>query len=153
MGKVKEPLIKSTMNRVATNEAKRNLNIRLNEMIARRTTQVVEAHGHVTGAASRLREVRLGHLSRTCACAYRVEVATLQHRRVVPVKGIPAGSGSKLLAPARQRCEYSFLMQPIRDLALRAVCYVKLLANGIAIRVVTFLASHPAKPLSRPCGT
>ena len=71
------------MNRVATNEAKRNLNIRLNEMIARRTTQVVEAHGHVTGAASRLREVRLGHLSRTCACAYRVEVATLQYQRLL----------------------------------------------------------------------
>ena len=44
----KEPLIKSAMNRVAIK----------NEMIARRTTQVVAAHGHVTGAASRLREVR-----------------------------------------------------------------------------------------------
>jgi hypothetical protein len=50
------------------------------------------------------------------------------------------------------RHERSFLMQPIRDLALRAVCHVKFLAKGIAIRIVTFLASHPAKPLSRLCG-
>jgi hypothetical protein len=36
---------------------------------------------------------------------------------------------------------------------LRAVCGVRLLAKGMAIRVVAFLASHPAKPSARPCGT
>jgi hypothetical protein len=36
---------------------------------------------------------------------------------------------------------------------LRAVCYVRLLAKGITIRIVAFLASHPAKPNARSCGT
>ena len=35
----------------------------------------------------------------------------------------------------------------------RAVSGVLLLAKGMAIRVVVFLASHPAKPNARPCGT
>ena len=35
----------------------------------------------------------------------------------------------------------------------RTVSGVLLLAKGITIRVVAFLASHPAKPNSRPCGT
>ena len=52
-----------------------------------------------------------------------------------------------------QHRERSFLMQPLRDKALRAVCGVKLLVKGMAINFVTFLASHPAKSLSRPCGT
>ena len=105
-----------------------------NEMIGKRTTQVVVAHGHVTGAASRLREVRQSHLSRTCATRYRVEVATLRSQGV-------------------QRRERSFLTQPLRDKALRAICGVRLLAKGITISFVAFLASHPAKPLLRSCGT
>ena len=64
-----------------------------NEIIARRTTKVVEAHGLVTGVASRLRVVRHGHLFRTCATRYRVEVATLRSLGV-------------------QQSENSFLMQP-----------------------------------------
>ena len=79
----RESLIKSAMNRVAVK----------NEMIARRTTQVVVTHGLVTGAASRLREVRHSHLSRTSAARYRVEVATLRSQGV-------------------QRREHSFLTQP-----------------------------------------
>jgi len=109
-----------------------------NEMIARRTTQVVVAHGLVTGAASRLREVRQSHLSRTCAARYRVEVATLRSQGV-------------------QRRKRSFLMQPVFNnlwgtTAFRVVCGVRLLIKGMAINFVAFLASHPAKPLSRPCG-
>jgi hypothetical protein len=45
------------------------------------------------------------------------------------------------------------LSQPKRALALRAVCYVRLLAKGITIRFVAFLASHPAKPNARSCWT
>jgi len=52
-----------------------------------------------------------------------------------------------------QHRERPFLSQPARALALRAVCGVRLLAKGITIRVVAFLASHPAKPNARPCGT
>ena len=52
-----------------------------------------------------------------------------------------------------QRRERSFLTQPLWDKALQAVCCVKFLAKGITIRVVTFFASYPTKPLSRPCGT
>ena len=88
---LREPLIKSAMNRVAVK----------NEMIARRTTKVV---------------------------------VILQCRGV-------------------QRSERSFLMQPILDKVLRAICGVKLLMKGITIHFVAFLASHPAKPLARPCGT
>ena len=65
---MREPLIKSTISHVAVKF----------EMVARRIVQVVAAHGRVTGVASRLREVRLSHLSRTCATRYRVEVATLR---------------------------------------------------------------------------
>jgi len=46
-----------------------------NEMIARRTTQVVGAHGHVTGVARAVGGKYASHLSRTCASRYRVEVA------------------------------------------------------------------------------
>jgi len=67
-----------------------------NGMIARRTPQVAVAHGHVTGAASRLRAVRQGHLSRTCATRYRVEAATLRSQGV-------------------QQRKRPFAMQPIRD--------------------------------------
>jgi hypothetical protein len=88
---VKEPLIKSIMNRVADK----------NGMIARRATPVV--------------------------VILRCQGA--QHR------------------------ERPFLSQPIRALALRAVCCVRLLAKGITIRFVAFLAYHPAKPNARPCGT
>ncbi|MEQ1673966.1 MAG: hypothetical protein ABL865_02880 [Candidatus Nitrotoga sp.] len=52
-----------------------------------------------------------------------------------------------------QHRERPFWLQPVRELTLRAVCYVRLLAKGITIRVVAFLASHPAKPNSWPCGT
>jgi hypothetical protein len=44
-------------------------------------------------------------------------------------------------------------MQPFGTEALRAVYYVRLLVKGMAINFIAFLASHPAKPLSRPCGT
>ena len=120
----KEALNKFTMSHVAVKF----------EMIARRIAQVVEAHGLVTGIASRLRVVRLSHLSRTCATRYRVEVATLRSQGV-------------------QHSEHSFLTQPIRDLALRAVCGVRLLVKGITINFKVFRASHPAKPVSRPWRT
>jgi hypothetical protein len=91
-----QPLIKSTMNRVAIK----------NEMIARRTTQVV---------------------------------VILRHQGV-------------------QRSKRSFLMQPagfnlIGTTTLWAAYFVRLLVKGMAINFVAFLASHPAKPLSRPCRT
>ena len=105
-----------------------------NGMIARCTTQVVVAHGLVTGVASRLRGVRQSHLSRTCATRYRVEVATLRSQGV-------------------QRRERSFLTQPFATATLWAVCGVRLLVKGMAIKFEAFLASHPAKPLSRLCGT
>src|SRR3989344_4630712 len=139
----KEPLIKSTMSHVAVKF----------EMIARRIAQVVAAHGHVTGVASRLREVRLSHLSRTCATRYRVEVATLrcqamQHsNRMGHVRQVPA----TLWRPWRH--ERSNLMQPKRHWPLRAVCYVRLFAKGMTIYFKAFLAPHPAKPSAWPCGT
>ena len=52
-----------------------------------------------------------------------------------------------------QRRKHSFLMQPFGTATLRAVCFVRLLVKGMAINFVAFLASHPAKPLSQPCGT
>jgi len=119
-----EPLIKFTMNHVAVK----------NEMIARRTTQVAVAHGLVTGAASRLREVR--------------QRPPLPHLRCA----IP-GRGGTLRSQGVRRRERSFLTQPFGTMALRAVCGVKLLVKGMAINFEAFLASHPAKPLSRPCGT
>jgi hypothetical protein len=119
-----EPLIRSTMSHVAVKF----------EMIARRIAQVVEAHGPVTGVASRLRVVRLSHPSRTCATRYRVEVATLRSQ-------------------AMQQSKRSNLTQPERHWPLRAVCYVRFLTKGMAISFVTFLASHPVKPSAWPCGT
>jgi len=59
-------------------------------------------------------------------------------RRATPVVVILRCQGA-------QHSERPFLSQPARTLALRAVCGVRLLANGMTIRVVTFLASHPAK--------
>jgi hypothetical protein len=116
-----------------------------NEMIARRTMQVVVAHGLVTGEASRLRGVRQGHLSRTCAARYRVEVATLlsqgvqRSNRRGHVRQVPA----TLWRPWRH--ERSFLTQPFATAVLRAVCGVMLLAKGITISIVAFLASQSRK--------
>jgi hypothetical protein len=121
---LREPLIKFTMSHVA----------KINGMIARRTTQVVVAHGLVTGAASRLRVVRQGHLFRTCATRYRVEVATLRYQGV-------------------QHSERPFMWQPSWARVLRALCGVRLLVKGMTINFVAFLASHPVKPRARPCGT
>ena len=52
-----------------------------------------------------------------------------------------------------QRSERSFLMQPLGTMTLQAICYVRFLVKGMAINFETFLASHPVKPLSQPCGT
>jgi len=72
-----------------------------------------------------------------------------------------------------QHSERMFLLQPIRALALQAVYGVRLrikqlairldwlttptkllaIAKGITIRFVTFLVSHPARPIARSCGT
>jgi len=52
-----------------------------------------------------------------------------------------------------QQRKRPFAMQPLGTMALRAVCGVRLLVKGMAINFVVFLAPHPAKPLSRPCGT
>src|SRR5665647_1134084 len=104
--------------------------VNINGMNARRTTQV--AHGLVTGEASRLRVVRYSHPSRTCASRYRVGVAL-----DVRSQGV-------------QRRERPFMLQPMRALALRAVCYVRLLTKGIAICVVAFLASHPCLLYTSP---
>jgi hypothetical protein len=99
-------------------------------------------------------------------------------RRTTPVVVILRCQGA-------QHRERPFLSQPLRALALRAVCGVRLLAKGAVatrywrrqplagatacdhsrtnrfahrvmvatIRFVAFLASHPAKPNARPCGT
>ena len=53
---------------------------------------------------------------------------------------------------AQQR-ERPLLLQPLWTQALRAVCGIKLRANGIPIRVVTFLAFQPAKPCAWSCRT
>ena len=131
-----------------------------NEMIARRTTKVVVVHGLVTGIASRLRAVYHSPL--------------LPHQRL----RVPCRSGT-LQHLGVQRSERSFLMQPLGTMTLRAICCVRLLVKGMAInfhplpnplpegegaialspsggkleRGLAFLTSHPAKPLSRPCGT
>jgi hypothetical protein len=52
-----------------------------------------------------------------------------------------------------QQRKRPFAMQPFGTMALRVVCGVRLLVKGMAINFEVFLASHPAKPLSRPCGT
>ena len=173
----------------------------INGMIARRVTQVVVAHGLVTGAASCLREVRHSHLSRTCAARYRVEVATLRSQGVQ--RRNRKGHARQVPATTWRpwRYERPFMLQPAVfnktvALALRAICGVRLLTKGMAIwartrywrsqpfagsaqlsrnrgryqwrgfaphhrsllrpiaaRIVAFLASHPAKPSARPCGT
>jgi len=51
------------------------------------------------------------------------------------------------------RSKRPFAMQPFGTMVLRAICGVRLLVKGMAINFEAFLASHPAKPLSRPCGT
>jgi hypothetical protein len=66
-------------------------------------------------------------------------------RRATPVVVILRSQGA-------QHSKRSFLTQPGWDKALRAACGVRLLVKGVAINFVAFLASHPAKPLSRPCG-
>jgi len=52
-----------------------------------------------------------------------------------------------------QQRKRPFSMQPFGAMALRAVCGVRLFAKGVTISIKAFLASHPVKPLSRPCGT
>jgi len=97
--------------------------------------------------------------------------------RVADINGMIARRATPVVVILRrqgaQHSERPFLSQPSRALALRAVCGVRLLirllairlswqttptkslviANGMTIRVVTFLASHSAKPNARPCGT
>ena len=131
----REPLIKSTMNRVAIK----------NGMIARHTTQAVAAHRHVTGAASRLREVR-----------HRPPLPHLRY--AIPGRGgILRSQGvqqrKRLFGRASKLRFATFSMQPFGTTVLRAVCGVRLLVKGMAINFEAFLASHPAKPLSRRCGT
>ena len=58
-----------------------------------------------------------------------------------------------LRCQAMQQSKRSNLTVTLRALALRAVCSVRLLAKGMAISFVTFLASHPVKPSAWPCGT
>jgi hypothetical protein len=151
---VKEPLIKSTMNRVANK----------NGMIARRATLVAAATRYCVAAvcgSSRLLPFPRQRF------AHRVLAAV-----ILRCQGV-------------QHSERPFLSQPVRALALRAVCGVRLLAKGITIRVVAFLAMpsrhvtaqqpiagaragrpsctkcyappcpacNPTKPNSRPCGT
>ena len=67
-------------------------------------------------------------------------------RRAMPVVVILRCQGA-------QHSERPFLLQPARALAFQAVCGVRLLAKGMTIQVVAFLAFHPAKPSARPCGT
>jgi hypothetical protein len=102
----KEALNKSTMNHVVVK----------NELIARRATQVVLAHGLVTGVASRLRGVRHWPL--------------LPHLRYA----IPGRSGMLLSqgAPNASVCgKRSFLTQPLWDRALQAFFGVSLLVKGV----------------------
>ena len=163
----KEPLIKSAMNRVAIE----------NGMIARRTPQAVAAHRHVTGAASRLREVR--HRAASPAPALRdtgsrrhstrprcatpqapICDATLRDssfagglRRQLLVKGMGIWArarywrnqpiaGSAQLSCNRGRYQRRGMLPHHRSLL-----------RPVAAHFEAFLASHPAKPLSRPCGT
>jgi len=106
----REPLIKSTMSRVAEKMP----------MNSRCKPQVVAAHGLVTGVASRLRVVCHSHLSRTCALRYRVEVAILRSLRF-------ATSGL-------QQSARGILTQPLWAWALRAVYCLGLLGRGITMR-------------------
>ena len=119
----REPLIKSIMNRVADK----------NGMIARRATPVAAATRY--WRSQPLAGVAACCHSRTRRFAHRVMAAVI------------------LRCQGAQHRERPFLSQPTRALALRAVCYVRLLAKGITIRIVAFLASHPAKPNARSCGT
>jgi len=56
---------------------------------------------------------------------------------------------SRPLCQGAQHSEHPFLLQPIRALTLLAVCGVRLLAKGMAIRVVAFLAYSLADTLPR----
>jgi hypothetical protein len=67
-------------------------------------------------------------------------------RRATPVVVILRSQGA-------QRRERPFMLQPGGTAALRAVCCVLRLVKGMAINFIACLASHPAKPLSRPCQT
>ena len=79
--------------------------------------------------------------------------ATTRYWRSQPFAGVAARCHSRtrrfahrVMAAVILRCqgaqhsERPFLSQPARELASRAVCYVRLLAKGITIRVVAFLA-------------
>jgi len=52
-----------------------------------------------------------------------------------------------------QQRKRPFSLQPFGTMTLRAACGVRVLVKGMAINFEVFLAPHPAKPLSRPCGT
>src|SRR5665647_3094620 len=119
----REPLIKSIMNRVADK----------NGMIARRATPVVVIL-RCQGAQHRERPFLsqpLRALALRAVCCVRLRHVTAQQ----PIAGAAA------CTPL-----------PHRTLT-RTVSGVLLLAKGITIRIVAFLASHPAKPNARPCGT
>jgi len=77
--------------------------------------------------------------------------------RVANKNGMIARRATQVVVNLRcqgaQHRERPFLLQPIWAQALRAVYCVRLLAKGMTIRVVAFLASHPAKPSARLCGT
>ena len=118
-----EPLIKSIMNRVADK----------NGMIARRATPVVVIL-RCQGAQHRegpflLQPAR--ELAVRAICCVRLRHVTAQQ----PIAGAAA-------------------CNPLPHQTLtRTVAGVLLLAKGVTIRVVAFLATHPAQPNSRPCGT
>ena len=215
---LKEPLIKSIMNRVAdkngilaatryretadcgsgegASSPHRRCAYREPMSTARRATPVAAATRYCVAAdcgSSRLLPFphrRLAHrvmaaviLAPTIRCgrAVRCESGGSDLSRT---KGLRP-TVSRSLCQGAQHRERPFLSQPLRALALRAVCYVRLrhvtaqqpiagaaacnplphrtltrtasgvllLAKGITIRFVTFLASHPAKPNARSCGT
>jgi hypothetical protein len=74
-------------------------------------------------------------------------MSTMSH--VADKNGMIARCATQVVVILRcQGAEHSgrpFLLQPIWALALRAVCCVRLLAKGITIRVVAYLASQSRK--------
>jgi hypothetical protein len=151
----KEPLIKSIMNRVADK----------NGMIARRATPVAATTRY--WRSKPLAGVAACCHSRTHRFAHRVMAAVIlrcqgaQHRER-PFLSQPTRALA-LRAVCCVRLRHVTAQQPIAGAAAcnplphrtltRTVSGVLLLAKGITIRIVAFLASHPAKPNARPCGT
>jgi len=147
----KEPQIKSTMNRVADK----------NGILAATRYCAAADCGSGEGASSPHRRYAHREPMSTARRTTPVAVAT-RYWRSQQLAGATACCHSRtsrfahrVMAAVILRCQRAqhrerlFLSQPVRALTWRAVCCVRLLAKGMAIRFVAFLACGIADTLPR----